>query len=712
MGMGTLSPESAESSAESTWKRPSAGQPADGPCEVTMRDAAKILNSERSPEPLAETHAQGQPPRPYSPRFTMPSGSRPLEGYTIKRGIGVGGFGEVYYATSDAGKDVALKKIQRNLDIELRGVRQCLNLKHHNLLSLYDIRYDEEGQAWVVMEYVAGDNLQQWIERHPQGMPLDQLHAWWDGITSGVAHLHDCGIVHRDLKPGNIFLDGTTVKIGDYGLSKFISCSRRSGQTQSVGTFHYMAPEIGQGCYGKEIDIYALGIILFEMLTGRVPFDGESSQEIIMKHLTALPPVSGLASPYREMVERALAKAPESRFGSVAEMRGYLAGSPVLRASAATAPAAPPPFAASQAAAGPAPMASLTPTPSAGPASAPESAVDSPLADEPVARAVRAAYAEVRRSWQTMSTPWRMGLLGVGLFLVFQNSRWLVPYVGLIAIYYVTYLGIRVMVLHRKRAAAAAAPAMVAAAFPVAARQEVARHETRRRKDERTSLAREHKLIRTTLNARPLGQQLTERFGAFLLSAAITAALTLVASLFIMNTQNAHTDEIIPNFVWLTITSTLATWAVISVARPAGDSSDHGLRWFVMLVAGFVIGGVAFGITKILQFEPIQVLQLDGIEPNRLHAADGTPFATAYLLYFGLLFGLLPWWKQTDPLRRHRLSLFSTAVLVALAIILQGFCPIPQGFLVAATCSLAVQLASPWINPEARRQFHSPISVT
>ena len=78
-------------------------------------------------------------------KFSYPSGSKPLDGYTIKRGIGIGGFGEVYFALSDAGKEVALKKIQRNLDVELRGVRQCLNLKHVNLISLWDIRSSEFG---------------------------------------------------------------------------------------------------------------------------------------------------------------------------------------------------------------------------------------------------------------------------------------------------------------------------------------------------------------------------------------------------------------------------------------------------------------------------------------------------------------------------------------------------------------------------------------
>src|SRR5690606_23819288 len=155
----------------------------------------------------------------------------------------------------------------------------------------------------------------------PNGMPIDEVLRWFDGMAAGVSYLHDHGIVHRDLKPGNIFLDGDIVKIGDYGLSKFISCSRRSGQTESVGTFHYMAPEIGKGVYGKEIDVYALGIILHEMLTGRVPFDGETSQEIIMKHLTAVPQLDGVPDHFAGIIRRALAKDPAHRYSSVNEMR-------------------------------------------------------------------------------------------------------------------------------------------------------------------------------------------------------------------------------------------------------------------------------------------------------------------------------------------------------------------------------------------------------
>ena len=169
-------------------------------------------------------------------------------------------------------------------------------------------------------------------------MPIDEALLWFHGIAAGVAYLHDRGIVHRDLKPGNIFNDEGMVKIGDYGLSKFISASRRSGQTESVGTVHYMAPEIANGRYGKEIDLYALGVILYELLSGQVPFEGESVGEVLMKHLTAEPDVSRVPEAFRAVVARALAKDPQQRPHSVAGVfggatdRGY--GAPRRRSAA------------------------------------------------------------------------------------------------------------------------------------------------------------------------------------------------------------------------------------------------------------------------------------------------------------------------------------------------------------------------------------------
>ena len=180
--------------------------------------------------------------------FTYKHGDKPLEGYVIQRGVGRGGFGEVYYALSEGGKEVALKYLRDNPQIELRGVSHCMNLKSPHLVTVFDVRQNSDGEYFIIMEY-------------------------------------DRGIIHRDMKPGNIFYEDGYVKIGDYGLSKFISLSRHSGQTASVGTVHYMAPEVGSGNYHRGIDIYALGVMLYEMLLGKVPFEGSSMGEVLMKHL-------------------------------------------------------------------------------------------------------------------------------------------------------------------------------------------------------------------------------------------------------------------------------------------------------------------------------------------------------------------------------------------------------------------------------------------
>ena len=246
-------------------------------------------------------------------RYTFPSGSRPLEGYTIKRAVGRGGFGEVYYATSDSGKEVALKLITRNLEIERRGVVQCMNLKCQNLLAIHDIKTSDAGDTFVIMEYVAGPSLAHVLEQYPDGLPPEQVRGWMKGLVEGVAYLHDHGIVHRDLKPANLFMEEGVVKIGDYGLSKMISSQPASNHSESIGTCHYMAPEIASGKYHKPIDIYAMGVVLFEMLTGHVPFGGETVGEVLLKHLTTRPDLSELSEPYKTIVGQALAKEPGQR---------------------------------------------------------------------------------------------------------------------------------------------------------------------------------------------------------------------------------------------------------------------------------------------------------------------------------------------------------------------------------------------------------------
>src|SRR5262245_29260243 len=274
-----------------------------------------------SAEPMGHSDMrQANPTHQAQGRYTFGSGSRPLEGYTIKRAIGRGGFGEVYYATSDSGKEVALKLVLRNLEVERRGVTECMNLKCPNLLTIYDLKPSDAGDWFVVMEYVAGPSLANVLKQYPNGMPPDEMRHWLKGLVEGVAYLHDHGIVHRDLKPANLFMEEGIVKIGDYGLAKLITPSQGTEHSESIGTCHYMAPEIGSGKYNKPIDVYAIGVILYEMLTGRVPFDGETVNEVLMKHLTARPDVTMLPEPYRSIVARALAKDPNARQSRVYDL--------------------------------------------------------------------------------------------------------------------------------------------------------------------------------------------------------------------------------------------------------------------------------------------------------------------------------------------------------------------------------------------------------
>lgn len=252
--------------------------------------------------------------------FRFNQGDRPLPGYTIERGVGRGGFGEVYYALSDGGKEVALKFLRDNPEVELRGSTHCLNLKSPHLVGIQDIKQSPTGDWFVVMEFVSGPSLRDLLNEEPAGLGVQKAAYFLREICKGLAYLHDRGIVHRDLKPGNIFYEEGYVKIGDYGLSKLMAASQHSGQTMSVGTVHYMAPEVGSGNYDRTIDLYALGVMLYEMLLGRVPYSGASMGEVLMKHLTAQPEVDELPAPFPQVIRKALAKDPRDRYQTVNEL--------------------------------------------------------------------------------------------------------------------------------------------------------------------------------------------------------------------------------------------------------------------------------------------------------------------------------------------------------------------------------------------------------
>src|SRR4051812_34307635 len=141
--------------------------------------------------PLADKGGEPRMNGGKSMKFTFQPESRPLDGYTIKRAIHRGGFGEVYYALTDGGKEVALKLLKQHMDVELRGVSQCLNLKHPNLVTIFDVKQDAEGDHWVIMEYVAGKSLAQLLDRSDQGLPLNETEHWLAGLCDGLSFLHD-----------------------------------------------------------------------------------------------------------------------------------------------------------------------------------------------------------------------------------------------------------------------------------------------------------------------------------------------------------------------------------------------------------------------------------------------------------------------------------------------------------------------------------------
>lgn len=601
-------------------------------------------------------------------KFAYKTGDRPLDGYEIQCGVGYGGFGDVYFAKTDAGKEVALKRIQRNLEIEVRGVKQCLNLKHPNLVALFDLRSDDEGQTWVIMEYVAGESLKGVIDRNPNGMPVDEALRWFRGIAAGVGCLHDHGIVHRDLKPGNIFDDQGYIKVGDYGLSKFIATSRRSGQTESVGTVHYMAPEIGRGVYGKEIDVYALGIILYEMLTGRVPFEGESAQEIIMKHLTDDPNVSAVASPFREVIQRAMRKDPAKRFRNVTEML------------AALQPASP-----AEIVFGPLHQQAIVDAEIVSPGRRVPPRPVPPRAAPPTCRRT----ADVSAPANGMSGASK-ALLIVAIILVLHFNPFLVPLAVMLGCGYLGYVVVRkatsgtprqdtLAQLERPRNLAAENAALLAA-------------------------------VRTRLKTKTFREHAAQWTGSLLVAAFVSAVLTL-SVLLLQRTVLDGTNAGWAVWAWLAAVSTLGSWILLTLGRFWEADADSSLgRRVALLAAGLAIGAVACGLADWLM---LGILDHDHWTAHAfrhadwlpaVHGRDGSPLFAAYLVYFAGLFAVLRWGRQMDPLRRTRLSIWATAVCLLWAWVMHSLCRFPQpwGLILAATISVSIQLAAPWIRPAER----------
>lgn len=641
-------------------------------------------------------------------KFQYASGSRPLDGFTIKRGIGRGGFGEVYFALSDAGKEVALKRVQRNLEIELRGVSQCLNLKHPNLVSLFDIRRDPQDETWVVMEYVAGDNLRQTLDQNPQGLPQEQVVHWMRGILAGVAYLHDQGIVHRDLKPGNIFEDYGAIKIGDYGLSKSLSASRRSGQTESIGTAHYMAPEIGKGTYGKSIDLYACGVMLFEMLTGHLPFDGESSHEILMKHLTQEPDLTAVPIAFRPLLKNALHKDPQQRIGTAKEFLQQLADADAGRVSAE----APVTAAVVQ----PVPVAKFYVPPATAPAN--------------FSRPANSSSFGMWMGALLLSVPLIGLLLLVGLFTLRAGVvplssggaspiliyRPIMALSGCMAVAFTIAMGIRLL-SGSKTNNLPRGDAELPRNLPdngddqpgdwhghwdgsstVGSFQLPASVHGQTWND----------YLRGMLARRSYSERSEEWVGSLLLSAMVVGILHVLVWMARSEVLlNSH-QQPIPVLAWSFCVATLGAWMVLTLGKfQEGATLDPIRRRGEQLLVGFVLGLVAIALARFLTIE----FPLDSAPKPTTHLVAQEFFNPStlgrILVTIAALFATIGWWKQSDPVRENRIS-FGKLVLVVVATWVWSMwlsTAEPMLFLAMASMSLAIQFASPWIPTQRRLQL-------
>ncbi|WP_409292185.1 Stk1 family PASTA domain-containing Ser/Thr kinase [Peribacillus sp. SCS-37] len=253
--------------------------------------------------------------------------------YKIIEMIGGGGMANVYLARDMIlEREVALKILRMDFsnDDEFikrfnREAHSATSLAHPNIVSIYDVGVEDD-IYYIVMEYVKGLTLKQYIQQHFP-IPVETAINIMEQITSAIAHAHQYGIIHRDIKPQNILIDSHgTVKITDFGIAMALSSTSITQTNAVLGSVHYLSPEQARGgMANKTSDIYSLGIVMFELLTGRLPFSGESAISIALKHLQSEMPSPKRWSPdipqsVANCVLKASSKDSYHRYSSAEEM--------------------------------------------------------------------------------------------------------------------------------------------------------------------------------------------------------------------------------------------------------------------------------------------------------------------------------------------------------------------------------------------------------
>ena len=271
------------------------------------------------------------------PREELTTGSTFAGRYQIIEELGKGGMGKVYKALDkEIDGKVALKLIKPEVAADKNTIKRFRNelkmardIAHKNVCRMYDLN-KEEGTYYITMEYVSGEDLKSFIRRSGQLAVGTTLRIAKE-VCEGMSEAHKLGVVHRDLKPSNIMIDKEgNARIMDFGIARSITGKGITGAGVMIGTPEYMSPEQVEG---KEVDqrsdIYSLGVILYEMVTGRVPFEGDTPLSIAVKHKTETPKEprelnTQIPEDLSKVILRCMEKDKEKRYQSAEEVRSEL----------------------------------------------------------------------------------------------------------------------------------------------------------------------------------------------------------------------------------------------------------------------------------------------------------------------------------------------------------------------------------------------------